>query len=138
MMGRMPVRILVIDDDRDDVEMIDRVLMDHGYISLLASAGEDALRIAAVQQPDLVLLDIRMPRMDGYEVAATIRAQPGLERTRIVAISGVDEPDRVAAAGFDGYIRKPIDPDSFIDQINEFLPEPFTGTGPQVNEPPER
>ena len=127
-MRPMPVRILVIDDDPDDVELIDRVLMDHGYISLLASAGEEALRIAAVQQPDLVLLDIRMPRMDGYEVAATIRGQPGLERTRIVAVTGVNDPVRVAEAGFDGYVQKPIDPDSFIDQINEFLREPSAGT----------
>lgn len=115
-------RILVIDDDKDDVELIDRVLMDHGYISLLATNGEDALRIAALQQPDLVLLDIRMPRMDGYEVAATIRTQPGLERTRIVAVTGLPEDQaRVAAAGFDGYLQKPIDPELFVAQIEGFL-----------------
>ena len=77
----MSFRILVIDDDEDDVKLIDRVLMDHGYVSLLASNGDEALRIAAIQEPDLVLLDIRMPRMDGYEVASSIRTQPGLERT---------------------------------------------------------
>jgi CheY-like chemotaxis protein len=118
------VRILVIDDDNDDVELIDRILMDHGYVSLLARDGDEALRIASLQEPDLVLLDIRMPRIDGYEVATTIRAQPGLERTRIVAVTGMEEDrERSAAAGFDGFIRKPIDPDAFVGQIERFLDE---------------
>jgi CheY-like chemotaxis protein len=121
-MTRALVRILVIDDDKDDVELIDRVLMDHGYISLLAVDGEEALRIAAMQLPDLVLLDIRMPRMDGYEVAATMRKQPGLERTRIVAVTGMAaDQERAAEGTFDGYILKPIDPVRFIGQIETFL-----------------
>lgn len=121
----MGVRILVVDDDSDDVDLIDRVLLDHGYVSLLAGDGDEALRIAALQEPDLVLLDLRLPRIDGYQLATTIRARPGLERTRIVAVSGLaEDPEQVAAAGFDGYIRKPIDPDAFISQIEGFLGKP--------------
>lgn len=118
----MPTRILVIDDDADDVERVDRALVEHGYVALLARNGEDAVRLAAWQQPALVLLDIRMPGMDGYEVAATIRKLPGLEQTRIVAVTGsVDERDRLMAAGFDGVLEKPIDPESFVSQIRSFL-----------------
>jgi CheY-like chemotaxis protein len=124
----VPVRILVIDDDDEDVEVIDRALMDRGFISLLATSGEEAIRIATMLQPDLVLLDIHMPRMDGYEVAATIRATPGLERTAIVAVTGsVDDADRIAAAGFDGYISKPIDVESFVTQLEGFLLTPSGG-----------
>jgi CheY-like chemotaxis protein len=116
------VRILVIDDDNDDVELIDRILMDHGYVSLLARDGDEALRIASLQEPDLVLLDLRMPRIDGYEVATTIRTRLGLDRTRIVAVTGMEEDrERAAAAGFDGFIRKPIDPETFVPQIQDFL-----------------
>ena len=112
----------MIDDDNDDLELIDRILMDHGYVSLLARGGDEALRIASLQAPDLVLLDLRMPRIDGYEVASTIRSQLGLERTRIVAVTGMEEDrERAAAAGFDGFIRKPIDPDTFVAQIEGFL-----------------
>ena len=121
-MTRPAVRILVIDDDDDDVEMVDRALMEAGYISLIAHSGEEAMRIAEIQQPDLVLLDLHMPRMNGYEVAATIREMPGLEETRIVAVTGSSGDEaRVAAAGFDGYITKPIDPDTFVSEIAGFL-----------------
>jgi CheY-like chemotaxis protein len=122
------VRILVIDDDDDDIQVIDRALMDHGYIPLLARSGEEAVRIAAIQRPDLVLLDIHMPRMNGYEAAATIRAQPGLESVWIVVVSGAtDAAERVAEAGFDGYIFKPVDPETLIGQIDGFLLGPAAG-----------
>jgi CheY-like chemotaxis protein len=120
---RLPKRILVIDDDSDDVELIDRALMDQGYVALLATNVDDAIRIALMQQPALVLLDIRMPRMNGFEVAALIREQPGLELTRIVAVTGSSaDRDALITAGFDGYIQKPIDHDAFVDQLKSFLP----------------
>jgi CheY-like chemotaxis protein len=115
----------VIDDDSDDVEVIDRALSDKGYIALLATSGDEAVRIAEIQQPDLVLLDLRMPRMDGPEVAATIRKLPGMDRTRFVAVSGapIDDHEQIRNWGFDGFIQKPIDPESFLDQIDLILGE---------------
>jgi CheY-like chemotaxis protein len=65
------------------------------------------------ERPDLVLLDLRMPELDGYEVAAAIKRAPTLAQTLVVAVTGsamVGDRERVAAAGFDGYIQKPIDP----------------------------
>ena len=121
----MPVRILLIEDDRDAIELVDELLMAHGYVSLLATNGKDGLQIAALQLPDLILLDIRMPGLDGYAVAAAIRQQPGLEHTRIVAVTASEmaaDPKRLAEAGFDGYIPKPIDPENFVAQIEGFLP----------------
>src|SRR5436305_14151296 len=123
----MAVRILVIDDDDDDVEMIDRALSEHGYIALIARSGDEPMRIAEIQQPDLLLLDIHMPAMNGFEVAASVRRQPGLERTRIVAVTGswIEDQSELQSAGFDGYIRKPIDPGSFLSQIEAFLDAPL-------------
>ena len=120
-----PVRNLVIDDDREDIELIDRVLLDHGYVPLLATSGQEAMQIAAMQEPELVLLDIRMPRMDGYEIARRLRRAPGLARALIVAVTGsADERERIDAAGFDGVMSKPIEPDSFLAQIEALLNAP--------------
>ena len=124
MPHRAAIRILVIDDDRDDAEILDDALMEAGYISMLAHNGEDAVRLAEILQPDLVLLDLHMPRMNGYEVAAAIRAMPGLERTRIVAVTGAaGEETRVATAGFDGHVLKPSDPEAFLSAIQAILSE---------------
>jgi CheY-like chemotaxis protein len=80
--------------------------------------------MAIEEQPDVILLDIRMPDMDGYDVAAAIRKVPALAHTRIVAVTAsamVGDRERIAAAGFDGYIQKPIDLDTFIAEVEGFL-----------------
>jgi len=120
----MPPGILVIEDNQANIELIDFLLGAHGYTPLLASDGKEGLQLASQQRPDLVLLDLRMPGLDGYEVAAAIRKQPELAHTRIVAVTAsamAGERERIAAAGFDGYIQKPIDPETFISQIERFL-----------------
>jgi CheY-like chemotaxis protein len=131
--GRVTARIVVIEDNEDTIELIDILLRARGYVPLPATNGKDGMRIALLVRPDLILLDtdvirldIRMPGMDGDHVAAAIRNLPGLEHTRIVALTAStlsSEPDRIAAAGFDGYIRKPIDQKTFIDQVERFLSE---------------
>lgn len=115
----MGARMLVVDDDNEE---IDPLLLDEGYVSLIASSGEEAIRVAVIQQPDLVLVDLRMPLMDGYELAANLRELLVLQDTRIVAPSGSSrEQQRLCAAGFDGYIPKPIDSQLFGEQIKGFL-----------------
>ena len=86
-MRPMRARVLVIEDNKANIELIDYLLTAHGYISLLATNGEDGVRLAVLVEPDLILLDIRMPGMDGYEVATRIRQQSGLEQVPIVAYS---------------------------------------------------
>jgi CheY-like chemotaxis protein len=123
-----PARILVIEDNDANIVLIDYLLTAHGYIPLLATSGEEGLEIAVLQRPDLILLHIRMPGLDGYEVATAIRKIPGLEQTRIVAVTAsamVGDRERITAAGFDGYIQKPIDPETFVSQIERFLPDQF-------------
>jgi CheY-like chemotaxis protein len=119
------VSILVIEDNEDNIRLLDYVLRAYGYEPMLATDGAEGLRVALDRRPDLILLDIRMPRMDGYEVAARIR-RAGLEGTKVVAVTAsamVGDRERIAAAGFDGYIQKPIDPETFIADVERFLPE---------------
>lgn len=116
--------ILVIEDNEDNIRLVDYVLRAHGYEPRLASSGADGVRLALERTPDLILLDIRMPRVDGYEVVAQLR-QAGMEGARIVAVTAsamVGDREKIAAAGFDGYIQKPIDPETFVAEVEKFLP----------------
>jgi CheY-like chemotaxis protein len=118
------VSILVIEDNEDNIRLVDYVLRAHGYEPLLATDGAEGLRIALERRPDLILLDVRMPRMDGYEVARRLK-QANLTRTKVVAVTAsamVGDRERIAAAGFHGYIQKPIDPETFIADVERFLP----------------
>ena len=120
----MAARILVIEDNADNIALVDYVLRAHGHVPLLARSGPEGIEVARREQPQVILLDIRMPDMDGYEVAAELRREPALERTRIVAVTAsamVGDRERIAAAGFDGYIQKPIDPETFIRDVERFL-----------------
>lgn len=120
----MSTSILVVDDDEDSLTLIDYVLRAYGYAPMLARNGAEGIRIAAEARPHLILLDIRMPDIDGYEVAAAIREMDTLAGARIVAVTAsamVGDREQIAAAGFDGYIQKPIDPETFMDQLRPFL-----------------
>jgi CheY-like chemotaxis protein len=128
----MAPRVLVIEDNRHNSELLDYLLTAYGYVSLLAAEGRDGLRTARIQRPDLILLDIRMPGMDGFAVVAEIRRDPGLRRTPTVAVTAsvmTGDRERITAAGFDGYIRKPIEPEMFIAQIERFLGGPIAHPG---------
>lgn len=120
----MPARIVVIEDNEDNITLVDYLLRAHGYDPMLARNGQDGLRITELERPDLILLDIQMKGMDGYEVVASIRAHPELKDTRVVAVTAsamVGDRERIAAGGFDGYIQKPIEPRTFAASVERFL-----------------
>ena len=137
----MPARIVVVASGKESIELADFLLSARGYIALTATNGKVGMQIALLVRPDLILLDtdlirrdIRMPGMDDHGVVAAIRDQPGLEDTRILAITASTdsgEPQRLAAAGFDGYIQKPIDPATFIEQVETLPPETAKAAGPK-------
>jgi CheY-like chemotaxis protein len=130
----MTASILVVEDNEDNIRLVDYLLRAHGYAPLLARDGGEGVRLAIENVPAVVLLDIRMPGMDGYEVATALREQASLADTRIVAVTAsamIGDRERIVAAGFDGYIDKPIDPETFIAQVERWLPERA-----DVHEPP--
>jgi two-component system, chemotaxis family, CheB/CheR fusion protein len=107
------LRVLVVDDDRDTRATECALLRTWGYETAEAADGPTALSLAASFHPDVVLLDLRMPGIDGYEVARQLRALPGLAKTLLVAISGLGQPEDVQAclqAGCDLHLVKPSDP----------------------------
>ena len=121
----MPATILVIEDNPDNMELMRFLLEAFGYTPLLATGGPEGIRVARQQRPDLVLMDVQMPEMDGYEATTEIRKQAGLEGCPVVAVTAfamVGDQERILSSGFDGYISKPISPDTFITQVESFLP----------------
>jgi CheY-like chemotaxis protein len=113
-------RILVVDDNFDAAEALGELLRDYGHDVTTAHGGPQALDHARLHRPEVVLLDIGMPEMDGYEVAARMRSELGLGDTLLVALSGYgeDRHRRLAReAGFDRHITKPVD----VSKLEELL-----------------
>jgi PAS domain S-box-containing protein len=106
------VRILVVDDNEDAAEMLAGVLIGKGYDTRVAHDAPEALSVAAEFSPDVALLDLGLPVMDGYELAANLRELPGLAGLRLVALTGYGQESdlrRTREAGFDGHLVKPVD-----------------------------
>jgi CheY-like chemotaxis protein len=117
-------RIVVADDNDDNLELMRFLLGAAGYPAVLARGGSEAIALARQEPPDLILMDIQMPDVDGYQAAAWIRAQAGLGSVVIVAVTAfamVGDRDQVLAGGFDGYIAKPISPRTFVEEVEQFL-----------------
>jgi CheY-like chemotaxis protein len=108
-----PQRILIADDNADSAESMGMLLRLMGNDVRIASDGLDAVEQAAAFQPDIVLMDIGMPRLDGYEAARRIRNQAWSRDTLLVAVTGwgpSDSSEQATAAGFDCHFTKPLDP----------------------------
>jgi CheY-like chemotaxis protein len=114
-------RVLVVDDNADVVESLSLVLRTHGYPVHAATDGEAAIRLADALQPEIVLLDLGMPKVDGYAVAAWIRRQAWGASAQIIAITGWGQDsdrERTRAAGFDAHLVKPVDSDELLHLIH--------------------
>ena len=113
-------RVLVVDDDIDSAEMLATLLRLMGHSVRMAHDGIEAVRVASEFQPDAVLLDISLPRMDGYEAAQHIRGQHGGSDVLLLAITGWGEAEdhlRSKKAGFDHHLVKPVDPSSLHELL---------------------
>lgn len=122
----MTARVLYIEDNAQNLYLVTFLLNAHGYEVLSTLDGETGIALAEKEKPDLILLDIQLPRMDGYTTARGLRALPGLAQTPIVAVTSyamTGDREKALEAGCDGYIEKPINPDTFIAQIRTFLRE---------------
>jgi two-component system cell cycle response regulator len=118
-------RILIVEDNPNSLELMSYLLGTRGHRGLSARTGEEALRLARAESVDLVLLDLQLPDVDGYQVLRQLRAMPGFARTKIVAVTAVamlGDRERTLAAGFDHYVSKPINPRTFVHEIERWLP----------------
>lgn len=117
--------ILVIEDNAQNRYLAIFLLEQHGYRVVSAPDGQLGVETARKITPDLILLDIQLPTMDGYAVARALRAVPSLASIPIVAVTSyamVGDREKCLAAGCNGYVEKPINPETFVAQIEAFLP----------------
>jgi two-component system, cell cycle response regulator DivK len=121
----MSKRILVVEDEEDNRRIVRDLLTSVGYEIIEAVTGEEGVKAAETQLPDLILMDIQLPGLDGYEATRRIKANPVLHHIPIIvvtsyALSGDDA--KAFAAGCDGYVSKPFSPRALLAKIRQYLP----------------
>jgi two-component system cell cycle response regulator DivK len=117
-------RILYIEDNLANRTLVKRILMAEKHIVLEAEDGQQGIKVAQEEVPDLILVDINMPDMDGYEVTSRLRQIPELSNIPIIALTAKvlrGDRERSLEAGCDGYIQKPLDVDMLPSQVEAFL-----------------
>ena len=122
----MSKRILVVEDTEDNRQIIRDLLSSVGYELMEATDGAEGVAMAQSQHPDLILMDIQLPQMDGYEATRQIRATPELAQVPIIAVTSAalsGDEAKTRAAGCDGYIAKPFSPRKLLAKVREFLPD---------------
>ncbi len=121
----MKQTVLVIEDNEQNLYLVTFILNKHGYEVAQARDGRTGIALANQTRPLLILLDIQLPGMDGYQVARVLRSNPELEKVPIVAVTSyamVGDREQALAAGCSGYIEKPINPDTFMADVEAHLP----------------
>lgn len=123
----MAVHILVIEDNSANRELVHYVLEAFGYRVSEAIDGKSGLEQVRHERPDLIVCDLQLPGIDGFEVARQLKADVAFATIPLIALTAyamVGDRERVLACGFDGYIAKPIDPENFVPQIAALLQMP--------------
>ena len=116
--------ILYVEDNPDNRLLVRRILISEDYSLLEATDAMDALNVLKTVQPDLILMDINMPDMDGYTLTAKIKSMPGFERVPILAVTANvmrGDKEKTLEAGCDGYIQKPLDIEQLTREIERFI-----------------
>ena len=121
----MSKRILVVEDTEDNRQIIRDLFASAGYDLIEAVDGASGVAMAAEHKPDLILMDIQLPVLDGYEACRRIKADPALRHIPIIAVTSYalsGDEAKTRAAGCDGYVAKPFSPRQLLAKINELLP----------------
>ena len=120
-------KILVVEDDENNLYVTTHILKNAKYEVLPADNGKDALEIAKEQKPDLILLDLALPYLDGYEVTKHLRALQDFQQTPIIAVTAYSmtgDREKVMRKGFTDYLAKPITPRKLVDKVEQYLSVP--------------
>jgi two-component system, cell cycle response regulator DivK len=120
----MTKRILVVEDHEDNRQILRDLLASVGYEMLEAEDGERGVAAASAERPDLILMDIQLPILDGYEATRRIKADPALRSIPIIVVTSYalsGDEDKARAAGCDAYVAKPYSPRQLLARIHEFL-----------------
>lgn len=117
-------KVLVIEDNEKNLYLMKFILEKMGHRAIEARDGAAGVKLAADEKPDLILMDIQLPVMDGYEATRRIRAREDTKDIPIIAITSyamVGDKEKTLAAGCTAYVEKPIDPDNFIKELEKYL-----------------
>jgi len=120
----MKQKILVIEDNEQNIYLTTFILEKNGHEVAQAQDGREGIELASNVKPDLILLDIQLPVMDGYEVARRLKKETETRDIPIVAVTSyamVGDRERILAAGCEGYIEKPINPETFMSEVEQYL-----------------
>ena len=121
----MSKRILVVEDEEDNRKIVRDLLTNAGFEMIEAEDGEKGVAAAIRERPDLILMDMQLPVLDGYEATRRIKARPELKSVPIIAVTSYalrEDENKVIAAGCDGYVPKPFSPRALLAKIKELLP----------------
>jgi two-component system cell cycle response regulator DivK len=116
-------KLLIVEDNQDSRELVIKILKNRNYQLIEAFDGEDGLEKAIAEQPDIILLDISLPKMGGYEVVKNLRLREEFKHTPIIALTAhamKGDEEKALQAGFNGYISKPINVHELPDQIESY------------------
>lgn len=117
-------KILIVEDNERNMKLVRDILQYHGHTTLEAATGAEGVRLALAQRPDLILMDIQLPDIDGISALARIRADPAMAATPVLAVSASvmpDEQQKIVASGFDAYVTKPLSLKPFMAMIDRHL-----------------
>jgi CheY-like chemotaxis protein len=117
-------RVLVVDDERKNRQLLEVMLGAAGHVVVTAECGADALTLAARERPDLILLDVMMPGMDGYHVAGRLKGEPATRHIPVVLLTALDDRNSKAhglAAGADAFLTKPVNQAELAAVVGELL-----------------
>jgi len=123
----MSKTILVVEDQEDNRQILRDLLGNAGYAMQEAENGQDALAAVAKQRPDLILMDIQLPILDGYEATRRLKANPDTKSIPIIVVTSYalsGDESKARASGCDAYVTKPYSPRALLAKIKEFLPTP--------------
>ncbi len=117
-------RILVVDDEKLIVTMLTDILQAHGFQVLTAQDGDEGLKLARSEQPDLIILDVMMPKLDGFKVARLLKFDRNFQHIPIIVLTakaGAGDPQVSKTVGADVHLTKPVDPKLLVAQVNALL-----------------
>jgi CheY-like chemotaxis protein len=127
-------RVLVVEDNPVNLELVAALLESEGCGVIVAETADVSLRLAATERPDLILMDIQLPGMSGYDATRRLKAEPATAGIPVVAVTAhamQGEEARAREAGFDAFLTKPIDTQAFRETLRRFLGNPCNDSGVQ-------
>jgi CheY-like chemotaxis protein len=117
-------KILVVEDNENNRYMMKFLLEENGYQVIEAKDGVEGVKMAVIEKPDLILMDIQLPLLDGYKATKQIKANKKTCNIPIIAVTSyamVGDREKILKAGCNGYIEKPINPEIFIEEVKQYL-----------------